>query len=88
MIHLVNSIRAIWFLCCYYMSLFCFYRILYGDSGPFFALVGVSLASGTGILTKEEELEGVCCEIRVRKHVLRLSFFCNHHFLTGRNFED
>ncbi|CAH1954231.1 unnamed protein product [Acanthoscelides obtectus] len=41
-----------------------FFRILYGDSGPFFALVGVSLASGTGILTKEEELEGVCWEIR------------------------
>ncbi|XP_017785420.1 PREDICTED: serine/threonine-protein kinase PINK1, mitochondrial [Nicrophorus vespilloides] len=39
-------------------------RIMYGDSGPFFALVGVSLASGTGILTKEEELEGVCWEIR------------------------
>jgi PTEN induced putative kinase 1 len=39
-------------------------RILFGDSGPFFALVGVSLASGTGILTKEEELEGVCWEIR------------------------
>ncbi|KAI4465831.1 serine/threonine protein kinase [Holotrichia oblita] len=39
-------------------------RILFGDSAPFFALVGVSLASGTGILTKEEELEGVCWEIR------------------------
>ncbi|XP_045470032.1 serine/threonine-protein kinase Pink1, mitochondrial [Harmonia axyridis] len=39
-------------------------RILYGDSAPFFALVGVSLASGTGIITKEEELEGVCWEIR------------------------
>ncbi|CAH0557225.1 unnamed protein product [Brassicogethes aeneus] len=39
-------------------------RILYGDSGPFFALVGVSLASGTGILTREDELEGVCWEIR------------------------
>ncbi|XP_019869047.1 serine/threonine-protein kinase Pink1, mitochondrial [Aethina tumida] len=39
-------------------------RILYGDSAPFFALVGVSLASGTGILTKEDELEGVCWEIR------------------------
>lgn len=38
---------------------------MFGDSGPFFALVGVSLASGTGILTKEEELEGVCWEIRV-----------------------
>lgn len=41
------------------------FRILYGDSAPFFALVGVSLASGTGIITKEEELEGVCWEIRV-----------------------
>nr|XP_023023488.1 serine/threonine-protein kinase PINK1, mitochondrial [Leptinotarsa decemlineata] len=39
-------------------------RIFYGDSRPFFALVGVSLASGTGILTREEELEGVCWEIR------------------------
>lgn len=40
-------------------------RLLFGDSAPFFALVGVSLASGTGILTKDDELEGVCCEIRV-----------------------
>ncbi|XP_034944252.1 serine/threonine-protein kinase PINK1, mitochondrial [Chelonus insularis] len=39
-------------------------RLLGGDSAPFFALVGVSLASGTGILTKDEELEGVCWEIR------------------------
>lgn len=39
-------------------------RLLFGDSRPFFALVGVSLASGTGILTKEDELEGVCWEIR------------------------
>ncbi|XP_063242464.1 serine/threonine-protein kinase Pink1, mitochondrial [Bacillus rossius redtenbacheri] len=39
-------------------------RILFGDSAPFFALVGVSLASGTGILTKDEELEGICWEIR------------------------
>lgn len=47
------------------------YRFFYGDSVPFFALVGVSLASGTGILTKEDELEGVCWEIRV-------SCFTNH----------
>lgn len=41
-------------------------RLLFGgDSAPFFALVGISLASGTGILTKEDELEGVCWEIRV-----------------------
>ncbi|XP_033337927.2 PTEN-induced putative kinase 1 [Megalopta genalis] len=39
-------------------------RLVYGDSAPFFALVGVSLASGTGILTKDDELEGVCWEIR------------------------
>ena len=42
-------------------------RLLFGDSAPFFALVGVSLASGTGLLTKDDELEGVCWEIRVRK---------------------
>lgn len=40
--------------------------MLFGDSGPFLAFVGVSLASGTGILTKDEELEGICLEIRVR----------------------
>nr|CAD7403010.1 unnamed protein product [Timema cristinae] len=39
-------------------------RILFGDSAPFFALVGVSLASGTGLLTKDDELEGICWEIR------------------------
>ncbi|XP_071451935.1 serine/threonine-protein kinase Pink1, mitochondrial-like [Hetaerina americana] len=39
-------------------------RLFFGDSGPFFALVGVSLASGTGILTKDDELEGICWEIR------------------------
>lgn len=31
-------------------------RIMYGESCPFVALVGVSLASGTVILIKEEEL--------------------------------
>lgn len=40
-------------------------QLLNGNSTPFFALVGVSLASGTGIITKEDELEGVCWEIRV-----------------------
>ncbi|XP_046397282.1 serine/threonine-protein kinase Pink1, mitochondrial [Ischnura elegans] len=39
-------------------------RLFFGDSRPFFALVGVSLASGTGILTKDDELEGLCWEIR------------------------
>lgn len=36
---------------------------MYGDSAPFLSLIGVSLATG-GILTKEDELEGVCWEIR------------------------
>ncbi|KOC64392.1 Serine/threonine-protein kinase PINK1, mitochondrial [Habropoda laboriosa] len=31
-------------------------RLIFGDSTPFFALVGVSLASGTGMLTKDDEL--------------------------------
>lgn len=44
-------------------------RFLYGDSTTFFALIGISLASGTGILTKDDELEGVCWEIRVRRHI-------------------
>uniref|UniRef100_A0A182JNP6 non-specific serine/threonine protein kinase n=1 Tax=Anopheles christyi TaxID=43041 RepID=A0A182JNP6_9DIPT len=39
-------------------------KLLYGDSTPFFALVGVSLASGDGVLTKNDELETVCWEIR------------------------
>lgn len=37
---------------------------MYGNSRPFFALVGVSLASGNGMLTNENQLEGVCWEIR------------------------
>lgn len=39
-------------------------RLMFGDSAPFFALVGVSLASGDGMLTKDDELEAVCWEIR------------------------
>ncbi len=34
------------------------------SSAPFLALVGVSLASGSGILTKHDEVECVCGEIR------------------------
>jgi len=40
-------------------------RLLYGDSRPFFALVGLSLAGGTGIFAEQNELEGLCWEIRV-----------------------
>ncbi|XP_022219079.1 uncharacterized protein LOC111071853 [Drosophila obscura] len=39
-------------------------KLFYGDSAPFFALIGVSLATGSGVLSKEDELEGVCWEIR------------------------
>ncbi|XP_011862313.1 PREDICTED: serine/threonine-protein kinase PINK1, mitochondrial [Vollenhovia emeryi] len=46
-------------------------RLVFGDSAPFFALVGISLASGTGILTKDDELEGVCWEIREAVSKLR-----------------
>eukprot|EP00090_Calanus_glacialis_P017368 TRINITY_DN27057_c0_g1_i5.p1 TRINITY_DN27057_c0_g1~~TRINITY_DN27057_c0_g1_i5.p1 ORF type:complete len:416 (+),score=147.86 TRINITY_DN27057_c0_g1_i5:140-1387(+) len=35
-----------------------------GNSAPFLALVGVSLASGSGIITKEDEIESICYEIR------------------------
>lgn len=49
----------------YYLCLHSHFRFLYGDSTSFFALIGISLASGTGILTKDDELEGVCWEIRV-----------------------
>lgn len=40
-------------------------QLMYGNSRPFFALVGVSLASGNGMLTNDHQLEGVCWEIRV-----------------------
>lgn len=40
-------------------------RIFYNNRIPFFAFVGVSLASGSvAIITKEDELEGMCWEIR------------------------
>lgn len=45
--------------------LYIHFRLMFGDSTPFFALVGVSLASGDGMLTKDDELEAVCWEIRV-----------------------
>lgn len=35
-----------------------------GNSAPFLALVGVSLASGSGIITKEDEIEQLCFEIK------------------------
>jgi len=35
-----------------------------GDPGPFLALVGISLASGSGIITKEHEIEQLCWEMR------------------------
>ncbi|XP_013107959.2 serine/threonine-protein kinase Pink1, mitochondrial [Stomoxys calcitrans] len=49
-------------------------KLFYGDSAPFFALIGVSLASGAGVLTKEDELEGVCWEIREAANRLQNSW--------------
>lgn len=40
-------------------------QLMYGNSRPFFALVGMSLASGNGMITNDNQLEGVCWEIRV-----------------------
>jgi len=51
-------------------------KLVFGDSAPFFALVGVSLASGTGILTKDDELEGVCWEIRVSQIEFKFNKLC------------
>uniref|UniRef100_A0A1B6E368 non-specific serine/threonine protein kinase n=1 Tax=Clastoptera arizonana TaxID=38151 RepID=A0A1B6E368_9HEMI len=39
-------------------------QLVFGNSAPFLALVGVGLASGSGILTKEDEFDGVSFEIR------------------------
>ena len=44
-----------------------------GRSGNFLALLGVSLASGTGMVTKEDEVECVCGEIRQAAGKVRLS---------------
>jgi len=60
-------------------------RILFGDAAPFFAFVGVSLASGTGILTKEEELEGVCFEIREAVSKIKWHFFDPANSLAQEN---
>lgn len=43
-----------------------------GDAAPFFSLIGVSLASGDGMLTKNDELEAVCWEIRVKSTALQV----------------
>lgn len=41
-------------------------RLVFGETAPYFALVGVTLVSGSqqGLVTKEDELESVCCNIR------------------------
>ncbi|XP_076255135.1 PTEN-induced putative kinase 1 [Rhynchophorus ferrugineus] len=40
-------------------------RGLYGNTAPLLSLVGVAVASGSqGILSKDDELEGICWEIR------------------------
>ncbi|KAG5682147.1 hypothetical protein PVAND_011520 [Polypedilum vanderplanki] len=39
-------------------------KLAYGDSLPFLSLIACNLATGNGVLTKEDELEGLCWEIR------------------------
>ncbi|XP_068202364.1 serine/threonine-protein kinase Pink1, mitochondrial [Palaemon carinicauda] len=41
-------------------------RLVFGETAPYFALVGVTLVSGSqqGLVTKEDELESLCCNIR------------------------
>ncbi|XP_034237683.1 serine/threonine-protein kinase PINK1, mitochondrial [Thrips palmi] len=39
-------------------------RLLFGNAAPFLAFVGVNLASGTSIITEEDELEAACWGIR------------------------
>ena len=49
-------------------------RLLYGNSAPFLAFVGVSLASGNGIITEEDELEAACWTIRETVSAMDWSF--------------
>lgn len=49
-------------------------QLLYGNSTPFFAFVGISLASGS-IISKEDELEGLCWEIREAVERMQDSLF-------------
>ncbi|XP_065219341.1 serine/threonine-protein kinase Pink1, mitochondrial [Planococcus citri] len=55
-----------------------------GNPSAFFALVGTSLASGTGVITRNDELEGVCWEIRESIRRMRANLF----EAENREFED
>lgn len=56
---------------------------MYGNSRPFFAFVGISLASGNGLITNENQLEGVCWEIRVSALFIS-SMNCLKYILVSR----
>jgi len=57
-------------------------QLMYGNSRPFFAFVGMSLASGNGMLTSDNQLEGVCWEIRVSTiHILSVAYDQLVHFV-------
>ncbi|KAJ1524531.1 hypothetical protein ONE63_011023 [Megalurothrips usitatus] len=49
-------------------------RLLYGNSAPFLAFVGVNLASGTSIITEEDELEAACWGIRETVSAMEWTF--------------
>lgn len=64
----------------------------HSNSAPFLAMVGVSLASGSGIVTKEDEIEVLCHEMRRAVTKTRLleeegeeeqRAWCLHHFQLG-----
>ncbi|KAK7073377.1 Protein tyrosine kinase [Halocaridina rubra] len=59
-------------------------RLVFGESAPYFALVGVTLVSGSqqGLVTKDDELESLCCNIREaisRAGWLHNPAFWQHH---------
>ena len=60
-------------------------ELLGGNSAPFLALVGVSLASGNGILTKEDEIECVSHEVRNAIRKTRQDIEAKDHGLESKN---
>lgn len=61
-------------------------RLVFGESAPYFALVGVTLVSGSqqGLVTKEDELESLCCNIR--EAISRAGWLHNPEFWQHRSF--
>lgn len=56
-------------------------RLLFGNGAPFLAFVGVNLASGTSIVTEEDELEAACWGIRETVSAMDWTFIENESHL-------